>query len=86
MEVVNISTTSEDSADDGVSMTWVEVAVSLMGTYLLPGTSALGIVFNSLTVAVVLYMGINNATLVYMTLLALGDSLSIFIDALLNIG
>ena len=72
--------------EENGNLEWAETAVDLMGSFLLPGTATFGIFFNSLTIAVVLYMGVDNATLVYMILLAVGDSISIFIDGLLNIG
>ena len=75
----------EVSENDG-SVERIETVVDLMGTFLLPGTAAFGIFFNSLTIAVVLYMGVDSATLVYMILLAVGDCISIFVDGLLNIG
>ena len=63
-----------------------EAIIQVLGSYVIPATSVVGILFNSLTVCVVCYMGLNTSSLVYMLLVAVGDSLSVFIDGILNIG
>ena len=60
--------------------------IEILGCFLIPATSVIGIVFNMLTALVVCFMGLNTSSLVYMLLVAVGDSVSVFIDGILNIG
>ncbi|XP_075253381.1 uncharacterized protein LOC142345285 [Convolutriloba macropyga] len=70
----------EDLAESLASVT------DVMGAIVIPLTGCVGIVFNCLTMAVVMYMGMDTSSLVYMLLVAIGDSTSVFIDTILNIG
>ena len=60
--------------------------IDILGSVVIPVSGGVGILCNMFTVCVVCFMGVHTSSLVYMLLIALGDSLSVAIDAIVNIG
>ena len=89
LDLVKKSTVNEDSLKLVATTEWsderMNKAIDVIGSYLIPITSIFGIVANCLTGSVVVFMGLDTSALVYMLLIAIGDSISVFIDGVLNI-
>ena len=84
---LNISSTEDIAPDVGWDLVGaLSDTVDILGSVVIPVSGGVGILCNMFTVCVVCFMGVHTSSLVYMLLIALGDSLSVAIDAIVNIG
>ena len=62
------------------------VALEVTNSYVVPAVGTFGLILNVLAIGTLIHMGINSSSMVYMLILAVGDIVSGFIDAIITVG